>query len=291
MTATLALAAAIFGAVVYTPEEISIATQKVLDQMPADIEREIYHHEPPINTVEDKIRAIRGMDPALRQKLIEFYRKAAYPLPGAVNGLHERSLYELGDMKVIEKHIRKYLQEGDDSYAGSLWEGGNPDIIALVAPYLSDHSKLPGSRISILPDLDTRRGTAAWILAELSPRCYTLKPELQRWLVKASNTRPWNVSADILETWWKENRVALEAHDYDKVRPAKIPDEAIPAVKPHSPDATATLRSPADSKPEPIPAVQKHSSRTKWFGWVCAIFAGLLIAFRVLKRSRRTSDE
>ena len=136
-----------------------------------------------------------------------------------------------------------------------------------------------------------RREEAAAQLGELFSHCYTLKPELQRWLMTASHAGPWNVTADILEAWWKENRVALEAHDYDKVRPGKVSGEVIAAVHAQSPKAAAILRSLPDSKPEPTPAVQKQSSGAKWFGWVCAIFAGLVIAFRVLRRSRAKQNE
>ena len=244
--------------VVQADDERIATRRRIYDEMPPAV-REFYAHpDPPITGILDEVRAIRGMKPELRTMAIEFYRKAAYSSPDLVDTDAEEYLYALGDEPTMKKFVRKYFEEGNTDYGFALREGGNPDVIALIGPYLlrtDDFPNAPGFSVGFMAMLR---------LGELLDLCENFPPEVLAWIKQVyprSDKTP-----ECVTRWWLQNKDALIAHQYDKVRPGPVPaQEDGPAAVTDLGKAVTPSKSTPATTAVPVQGVVPFEQSRVWF--------------------------
>lgn len=242
------------------------------------------------------------MTPELRQVMIKFSRKMAYPLPGCTEHGWERGLFMYRDEATVRKFVSKWFDEGERrNYGAYLGDSGDPEVIRLMGPYLFDATGIPNSR-DVGDGPIPKNGWVATRLGQYQAiaSCVEFPEDVRIWSRRlASTAPPGETELAILQRWWKENEAAFQAREYGKVKPGVL---SIPGMKrsvmanpPNfetsdaEPSSPPTATTPAN-KPRPVAAARiasgtqlsAPSSALLWSGAVAAValITGLLFLWK-----------
>lgn len=211
----------------YTEEQVAEAQERITAEMPAEVRREYY--ESPSRR--DYTAHIREMTPELRQMMIEYMRKMAYPLPGCTAPGWEASMFMFRDEAMVQKFVSKWFDEGEFSNYGAYLGGyADPGVIRLMGPYLFDATGIPNS----LNVDDSPIPKNSWVAGRLLQNeaiasCVEFPEDVRLWSRRlAAIAPPGETKLAIFQRWWKENEAAFQAREYGKVKPGVL---SIPGMK------------------------------------------------------------
>ena len=256
----------------YTEEEVAAAQDKIEKEMPAEI-RHVLYESPPSNYVE----RIRGETLEFRQKMIEFARKMAYPLPGCTEHTWEQGLFMYRDEATVRKFVSKWFDEGDmTNYGNYLNQSANPEVIRLAGPYLFDGAIIPESHNyhSPLPIAKNEELADVLCQGQAIASCVEFPEAVRIWNRRLAATGPpMKTELVILQRWWKENEAAFQAREYGKVKPGvlSIPgmERSVLGYPPNfetadteTPSSTATPPPAPTDKPKPANTASSPQSFT-----------------------------
>src|SRR5688572_29534275 len=117
--------------VAYTPEQVDEARQRLWSEIPPEIDKAYYKSNVSSAPGHDnRIRDIRNRSAEFRQKLIEWGRKMANPLPGYTDHGWEEELFYYRDEQMVSKFVSKWFDEGDfENYGRKLRLSENPEVV------------------------------------------------------------------------------------------------------------------------------------------------------------------
>ena len=271
-------------AVPYTEEELRQATSRIWAEMPPEVRKEMFPDVERPRGFDAYVKRRRTRPPELKEKFIPWLKRMAYPLPGYVDHVWEGELFLEGDSETAATFVHTYFEQGDyENYGRLLRDSQNPEVVALIGPYLFDDAAFP-KRHHKRP----KNWVAELQMLHLIPTCEEFSKPVREWAEQlGEKAEQYAQFGPILREWWKANEAAFRERRYHDVLPGALPATVSSEVAAARPTGEAASGGPAIEPPLRTTTTAPSKHRTGMLIGACGI--GLAISSAILLRRRRTA--